>query len=280
MPSTSGNYRNGNEKSSASESISSTLATSTPVHSQSLSSEEAANDMRNVHPFFAGTPKFTRSRKGQTYKGKGTSTKENRLYYKEVVLLTGNNDTITPRQGVKLYLKQNNQIVRGVQFSKDWSQQQICDKERHLFEKKLEHFNFEFVESVYTELVPPTLPPSEKYDGTMLYTSFKEKILYVRPQQQVIPLPPLSGKSKRKKSTKVFEGIDDSDESYAFEPSSVWRDDDDGSLPSGRLPRYESQTSHGNIEPMNNSCIMSKPSDSANIKSFSNLAKISKEDTK
>ena len=79
--------------------------------------------MRNVRPFFAGRPKFTGSKKSRNYKGKKTSSKGKKLYYKEAVLLTGPNDTITPRQGVKLYLKQNKQIVRGVQFSYNWSEQ-------------------------------------------------------------------------------------------------------------------------------------------------------------
>ena len=66
---------------------------------------------------------------------------------------------------------------------------------KSLFETKLERFcSFELLESIYTEFVSPTLPPTEIFDSTMLHTSFKDKVLFIRPRQQLIPLAPPASK--------------------------------------------------------------------------------------
>ena len=130
--------------------------------------------------------------------------------------MTGPNDTVTPRQGTKLtLLKRNKQIVRGVQFSKQWSEDQVTQQVKSLFGSKLPECSFEFLESVHTDLVPPTLPPGESFNGMMFYTTFRDKIVYVRPQDQVIPPPPKVAKSKKsKKTASVFkETLHDSDDS-------------------------------------------------------------------
>lgn len=114
---------------------------------------------------------------------------------------------MVPRQGTKLYLKQNQNIVRGVQFGKEWPEQQVVEKVKSSFGQKLLHCNFEFLESVYTQLVPPTLPPGETFNGMMFFTTFKDKVVYVRPAEQVIPLPPQIAKSK--KSAHILADEDD-----------------------------------------------------------------------
>jgi hypothetical protein len=65
---------------------------------------------------------------------------------------------------------------------------------------------------VYTQLVSPTLPPGEAFNGMMFYTTIRDKFVYVRPQDQVIPLPPPVTKSKKK-----ARASQDSDESTASE---------------------------------------------------------------
>ncbi len=144
---------------------------------------------------------MTRKRKRRFCKEKSSNAKGNSFYFKEIVLLTGPHDSVVPRQGTKLYLKQNQNIVRGVQFSKEWSEQQVVEKVKSLFGQKLLHCNFEFLESVYTHLVPPTLPPGETFNGMMFFTTFKDKVVYARPAEQVIALPPQIAKSKKRKDS-------------------------------------------------------------------------------
>ena len=96
---------------------------------------------------------------------------------------------------------------------------------KSLFGSKLSNCSFEFLESVYTQLVSPTLPPGEAFNGMMFYTTFRDKIVYVRPQDQVIPLPPPVTKSKKK-----ARASQDSDESTASEfgtERSAGEDDDE-----------------------------------------------------
>ena len=92
---------------------------------------------------------------------------------------------VIPKQ--RQIIKCNKQIVRGVQFSKQWSEDQVAQQVKILFDSKLSECSFEFLESVYTDLVPPTLQPGESFNGMMFYTTFRDKIVYVRPQDQVIP---------------------------------------------------------------------------------------------
>ena len=162
---------------------------------------------------------FTRNRGKRNCKAKAPNIKGNSCFYKEIVLLTGPNDTVTPRQGTKLYLKRNKQIVRGVQFSKQWSEDQVTQQVKSLFGSKLLECSFEFLESVYTDFVPPTLPPGESFNGMMFCTTFRDKIVYVRPQDQVIPPPPKVARSKKsKKTASVFEEtLHDSDDSTISE---------------------------------------------------------------
>jgi hypothetical protein len=169
-----------------------------------------------------------RKRKQRFCKEKSSNAKGNSFYFKEIVLLTGPHDNIVPRQGSKLYLKQNQNIVRGVQFlkqnqnivrgvqfSKEWSEQQVVEKVKSLFGQKLLHCNFEFLESVYTHLVPPTLPPGEAFNGMMFFTTFKDKVVYARPSEQVNPLPPKMAKSKKRDL--ILEGSDSCSPSLADE---------------------------------------------------------------
>ena len=175
---------------------------------------------RNLTSYVPRRFNFTRNGGKRNCKAKASNVKGNSCFYEEIVLLTGPNDTVTPRQlGTKLYLKRNKQIVRGVQFSKQWSEDQVTQQVKSLFGSKLSECSFEFLESVYTDLVPPTLPPGESFNGMMFYTTFRDKIVYVRPQDQVIPPPPKVARSKKsKKTASVFEEtLHDSDDSTISE---------------------------------------------------------------
>ena len=185
-----------------------TIQTTNPVNQRS----QRAGYSGNLTSYFPRQFNFTRNKRKRNCKDKGSNIKGNRYFYKEIVLLTGLNDTRTPRQGTKLYLKQNQHIVRGVQFSKEWLEQQVIEQVKSLFGSKLSNYSFEFLESVYTQLVSPTLPPGEAFNGMMFYTNFRDKIVYVRPQDQVVPLPPPVTKSKKK-----ARASQDSDESTASE---------------------------------------------------------------
>ena len=60
------------------------------------------------------------------------------------------------------------------------------NKWSRIFGQKLLHCNFEFLESVYAQPVPPTLPTGETFKGMMLFITVKDKIVYARSAEQVI----------------------------------------------------------------------------------------------
>ncbi|CAB4035240.1 Hypothetical predicted protein, partial [Paramuricea clavata] len=101
-----------------------TIQTTNQVNQRS----QRAGYSGNLTSYFPGQFNFTRNKRKRNCKDKGSNIKGNRYFYKEIVLLTGPNDTRTPQQGTKLYLKQNQHIVRGVQFSKEWLEQQVIEQ--------------------------------------------------------------------------------------------------------------------------------------------------------
>ena len=99
-----------------------------PVNQQS----ETMGCNRNLTSYIPRRFNFTRNRGKRNCKGKASNVKGNSCFYKEIVLLPGPNDTVTPRQGTKLYLKCNKKIVRGVQFPKQRSRDQVTQQVKSL----------------------------------------------------------------------------------------------------------------------------------------------------
>ena len=96
-------------------------------------------------PYLLNRINFTRNkRNGALARKKGSKAKGTSFFYKEIVLLTGPNDTTIPRQGTKLYIKQNHNTVRAVKFNKNWSEQQVVEKLKSLFGRKLMNCNLNF----------------------------------------------------------------------------------------------------------------------------------------
>ena len=109
-------------------------------------------------------------------------------FLRDVVLLTGPNDKIVPRQGNRVWLSEHGHILTGFQFYKEWNAAQVEIAIKEAFEDKIpSHTDFEILASVHSSLVVPTLAPGQSgLDGMMIHRIFKAKPVYVRPVHQIV----------------------------------------------------------------------------------------------
>ena len=112
--------------------------------------------------------------KGRKRKQVQTSTKKTTgTYVKDVILLAGPNEDKVPRQGVRIFLSENNHIVSGATFSKDLDYLPLCDFLKSLFPSKLGEFDdIEILMPVHSKLLPPNLPPGQQLSAFLLQKIF------------------------------------------------------------------------------------------------------------
>ncbi len=144
----------------------------------------------------ASTPQFTvRKNFGKKRKMFSTSSKGSKVpkgqpkgpFRKDLILLCGPNDDLVPRQGHKLYLAENQHIIREVLFMKQWSATDVMEKIKEILRGRLKGCEeIELLESVHRKVVPPTIQPGDALDGERISKIFKEKPIYVRPQKQIL----------------------------------------------------------------------------------------------
>ena len=87
-------------------------------------------------------------------------------------------DTIVPRQGVRVWLSEHGHILSGFEFFKEWNACQVELAIKEAFEDKLSaHTDFEILMSVHSTLVVPTLAPGQNgLNGVMIHRIFKESL--------------------------------------------------------------------------------------------------------
>ena len=109
-----------------------------------------------------------------------------------VVLLTGPNDKIVPRQGNRVWLSEHGHMLTGFQFYKEWNASQVEIAIKQAFAEKIpSDTDFEILASVHSSFV---VPGQSGLDGMMIHRIFKAKPVYVRPVDQIVNpgfLPPL-----------------------------------------------------------------------------------------
>ena len=98
-----------------------------------------------------------------------------------------------PRQGMRVWLMENSDVISGFQWQKEWSEcvVEACLKEA--FKEKIpDGVDFEILMPVHSSLVKPTLAPGQVLNGLMVHTIFKEKPIYIRPSEQICDISSFS----------------------------------------------------------------------------------------
>eukprot|EP00794_Sanderia_malayensis_P017175 gene17175-18904_t len=122
-------------------------------------------------------------------------------FLRDIVLLSGPNNDLVPRQSTKLWLSEHGHVMSGIELQKQWTSEQVVDCLRNAFDDKLTGLTtIEILMSVHTKLLPPTIAPGQSLNGMMVFRIFKEKPIYVRPSDIILLNPP----KKRRK----FEACD------------------------------------------------------------------------
>ena len=128
------------------------------------------------------------------------------------MLLAGPADDIVPRQGMKLYLTENQHVVKEVMFMKEWKAADVVAKIKDVFHEKLANCEISILESVHKKLMPPALERGSDLNGEKVSKIFKEKPLYIRPSIQILePYDHDNGKNKKIKFSPENVVIDSDD---------------------------------------------------------------------
>ena len=115
-------------------------------------------------------------------------------------MLCGPDDELVPRQGHKLYLAENQHIIREVLFMKQWSANDVLEKGKEILQRKLKGCEeIELLESVHRKVVPPTIQPGDTLDGERISKLFKDKPIYIRPKKQILDSFDQQEPSKKKR---------------------------------------------------------------------------------
>ncbi len=131
-------------------------------------------------------------------------------FLRDLVLLTGPEDTIVPRQGVRVWLSEHGHILSGFEFYKEWNACQVELAIKEAFEDKIPaHTDFEILMSIHSSLVAPNLAPGQKgLNGVMIHRIFKGlKPVYVRPADQIVDSTRLPWSSQNNKMVMIFTVI-------------------------------------------------------------------------
>lgn len=121
-------------------------------------------------------------------RGSRPAAVDNRPFLRDLVLLSGPDETLVPRQGARLSLMENGHVITACRFTKDLSPALVETTIIEAFEGKIPRgVDIELLMSVHTSLVAPTLAPGQwGIDGVILHRLFKQKPVYVRPSRPLL----------------------------------------------------------------------------------------------
>ena len=112
-------------------------------------------------------------------------------FFRDVVLLVGQNSDSVPRQTNKVWLSENGHILTACCLQKEWTAEEVAHNLRSLFGTKIPgHSDIQVLASVHTKLLPPTLAPGQVLDGVVMHRLFKTKPVYLKPSVQIIESAP------------------------------------------------------------------------------------------
>ena len=142
-------------------------------------SSQSSAPLFGLHRHFQGRTGGSKAKKSKQPSGP---------FLRDVILLCGPDDTIVPRQGVRVWLSEHGHILSGFEFFKEWNACQVELAIKEAFEDKLSaHTDFEILMSVHSALVVPTIVPGQNgLNGVMIHRIFKGKPVYVRPAAKIV----------------------------------------------------------------------------------------------
>ena len=113
---------------------------------------------------------------------------DNRAFLRDLVFLSGPNDTVVPRQGARVLLSEHGHIIYGCQFTKNMSAAQVETRIMEVFDGKIPNLvDIELLMSVHNALVISNLGPDQKgIDGVIVHRLFKNKPVYIRPSCELL----------------------------------------------------------------------------------------------
>ena len=113
---------------------------------------------------------------------------DNKPFLRDLILLSGPDETSVPRQGARVLLVENGHVINACRFTKDLSDALVETTIIEAFEGKIPpNVDIELLMSVHTSLVQPTLAPGQcGIDGVILHRLFKQKPVYVRPSRVLL----------------------------------------------------------------------------------------------
>lgn len=127
---------------------------------------------------------------------------DSRPFLRDLVLLSGPNDELVPRQGARVVLSEHGHIITGCQFTKNMSAAQVEIRIHEAFDGKIPNLvDIELLMSVHTTLIRPTLAPDQQgIDGIILHRLFKNKPVYIRPSCELLNTSDITRKLEQRES--------------------------------------------------------------------------------
>ena len=163
---------------------------SSPTTSQS-SARAASSRFSDSRRYFVARRQFEGQRSSFTRR-RQTRPKvtDNRPFLRDLVLLSGPDDVIVPRQGARLALMENGHVVSGCRFTKGMNAAQVEIAIVEAFDGKIPaDVDIELMVSMHTSLVIPSLAPGQQgIDGAILQRLYQNKPVYVRPSRKLVQL--------------------------------------------------------------------------------------------
>lgn len=165
------------------------LSSSRPSTSRS-SNEPMANRYRpySVRQHFRG--QRPSSRWARMEGKQKANVGDNKPFMRDLVLLSGPDDQVVPRQGTRLALNERGHVISGCRFTKGQSMIEVERTIIEAFDGKIPPgVDIELLISVHASLVVPSLAPGQDgIDGAMLQRLYRNKPVYIRPNQQLFDL--------------------------------------------------------------------------------------------
>ncbi len=170
---------------------------SLPIRRNATNTATTAFSTRRFFP--AARPPVRRNRKRNNV----LQGVDNRPFMRDLILLSGPDENLVPRQGSRLVLMENGHILSGCRFTKDLSAAAVETNIIQAFEGKIPpNVDIEILTSIHSNLVAPSLAPGQLLDGVMLHRIFKQKPVYVRPSCNL-----LNTARSSNSSTQVFPEV-------------------------------------------------------------------------
>ena len=114
---------------------------------------------------------------------------DNRPFLRDLILLSGPQDEVVPRQGTRLVITENGHIISGVRFTKDLSAAAVETCIIEAYDGKIPpNVDIEIMTSVHSSMTTPNLAPGQLLDGVMIHRIFRQKPLYIRPSQRLLDM--------------------------------------------------------------------------------------------